>query len=563
MRLPISQIACLSTTKLRVGSLPRFHFSAGHHSIFQRHRLARITEGLCRNLSTRGHERRQCFGATRESRCYTTSEDVRKRDESSQTNHETKVTSKSSSDKNQVVNLNLVRKVKDRSKDLIAAKNIRRTAQFLQSRKLKQGKRISNPASLAESREMLDSWQENSSKSNPKVVGQPYSVPEPELFDTMSQSQMRNRLRYQTYEEMPASTWFADRAAPPVLITFDAFDTLFTPRESIATQYTQIARMHGLEVNLAEIEASFKNVFKVMSDKHPNYGKADNISPETWWRTVIQDTFMPILTSDATLEKSLVDAIYHRFASSEGYTLFEDVASFLTDLGVSFQASRWPPRRTMLGIISNSDPRVRSILQSFGVGVLPAMFPPRFAPVDRHDSPDFGPANFSFATLSYECGISKPESGIFAKALDDAQTSLNTMHPVARLTRSGKDLLKTIDTDFHHMHVGDDIEKDVRPALQCGWDAVLIDRTAEDAISERTLADGLTITVINSLQNLRHLVTKERIAKKLELKSAIPSRVGPPRTTRSNKLSRSGRKTRVHPLNRDLGIESRDVRRIV
>jgi len=31
-----------------------------------------------------------------------------------------------------------------------------------------------------------------------------------------------------------------------LLLAFDAFDTLFTPRRPIATQYGEIARLHGI-----------------------------------------------------------------------------------------------------------------------------------------------------------------------------------------------------------------------------------------------------------------------------------------------------------------------------
>lgn len=44
-----------------------------------------------------------------------------------------------------------------------------------------------------------------------------------------------------------------------LLITFDAFGTLFTPKEPIAKQYVDVARKHGLEsLDPKRIGVSFK-----------------------------------------------------------------------------------------------------------------------------------------------------------------------------------------------------------------------------------------------------------------------------------------------------------------
>jgi FMN phosphatase YigB (HAD superfamily) len=43
-----------------------------------------------------------------------------------------------------------------------------------------------------------------------------------------------------------------------LLVTFDAWKTLFTPREAVATQYVRLAREHGVDVEESVIEAGFK-----------------------------------------------------------------------------------------------------------------------------------------------------------------------------------------------------------------------------------------------------------------------------------------------------------------
>lgn len=45
-----------------------------------------------------------------------------------------------------------------------------------------------------------------------------------------------------------------------LLLAFDAFGTLFTPKEPIAKQYGDVARKHGLtQFTESELEKAFKN----------------------------------------------------------------------------------------------------------------------------------------------------------------------------------------------------------------------------------------------------------------------------------------------------------------
>lgn len=44
------------------------------------------------------------------------------------------------------------------------------------------------------------------------------------------------------------------------LLTFDAFGTLFTPKESIGKQYLELARRHGL--NTLDCEIKISNSFR-------------------------------------------------------------------------------------------------------------------------------------------------------------------------------------------------------------------------------------------------------------------------------------------------------------
>ena len=115
---------------------------------------------------------------------------------------------------------------------------------------------------------------------------------------------------------------------------------------------------------------------------------------------------------------------------------------------------------------------------------------------------------------------------IFDRALRLAQGVLDRMHPVARLTRTGSQLLDDVRGEFHCLHVGDEVGKDAVAALRAGWDFVLLDREMEMGVGRRVVeipvpgdgeGDGygeireVEITVVNSLLELRHVVTKERL----------------------------------------------------
>jgi hypothetical protein len=72
-----------------------------------------------------------------------------------------------------------------------------------------------------------------------------------------------------------------------LLICFDAFGTLFTPRKPVAQQYSEVARSFGLGgFSDDDIAQSFKKAFKHESKTNPNYGKRTGMGAEKWWGNV-------------------------------------------------------------------------------------------------------------------------------------------------------------------------------------------------------------------------------------------------------------------------------------
>ena len=72
-----------------------------------------------------------------------------------------------------------------------------------------------------------------------------------------------------------------------LFLTFDAFGTLFTPREPIAKSYAITARKYGLSgFTDDEIALRFREAFKQQSKFSPNYGKKTGMEPRQWWSDV-------------------------------------------------------------------------------------------------------------------------------------------------------------------------------------------------------------------------------------------------------------------------------------
>lgn len=79
----------------------------------------------------------------------------------------------------------------------------------------------------------------------------------------------------------------AAAARPRLLLCFDAFGTLFRPRASVAHQYGDVARQHGLtDFSDADLEASLVAAVKDERKLHPNYGKATDLGATAWWNNV-------------------------------------------------------------------------------------------------------------------------------------------------------------------------------------------------------------------------------------------------------------------------------------
>lgn len=117
-------------------------------------------------------------------------------------------------------------------------------------------------------------------------------------------------------------------------------------------------------------------------------------------------------------------------------------------------------------MITNSDPRVISVLNSLGVGV--RSYDP--TTLNHHKTKE-DKALLDFVTLSYDVGCEKPDIGIFNAARMAG-------HHSAPSSSTGA---------WRYVHVGDDLVKDYQGAESAGWKGILVDRMAKMKREKHTL----------------------------------------------------------------------------
>jgi len=227
-----------------------------------------------------------------------------------------------------------------------------------------------------------------------------------------------------------------------------------------------------------EVKKSFGAAWDKVAAEHPNYGKDDGLNPEDWWAELVHATFKPLVGS---CPKSLPVALIKHYASSNAYTLHPAVTPLLDSLRANKKHDQ-----TVIGVISNCDPRVPFILRSLGIAVrnYQTKAPPSSV-AHLEDTPSENPVDFidgingsiDFLTLSYDVGVEKPHKEIF----DAAERKVASLPEFES------------DGSWDRVHIGDDIEKDVEAAEQAGWKGI--------PWGEDTTADGVLHEIFGCKSN--------------------------------------------------------------
>ncbi|RAH82032.1 haloacid dehalogenase-like hydrolase [Aspergillus japonicus CBS 114.51] len=314
-----------------------------------------------------------------------------------------------------------------------------------------------------------------------------------------------------------------------LLLTIDAFGTIFHPRDPVPQQYASAAHRFGLPratVTADRLQSAFKAVFKAQSRAYPNYGRAQALrgeygGPRQWWEEVIRGSFARVLDvpgsrsattvdassptrTDSTLPDGLVQHLLDRFACRDGYALDANADAFFTRLRhlKSTNSRLGPFDRVVVGVVSNSDDRVPAVLESLGLRVgmcradqdvsstqLPGfeMREPRDADrVNCHQS-DERIYDLDMVITSYEAGAEKPSPVIFEVARRQAMKLVGASE--------GSD-----GRNWTCVHVGDNYDKDYRAAIDAGWQAFYIPLGDDAKRPSQGSRTGSLLDVISELQ---------------------------------------------------------------
>jgi putative hydrolase of the HAD superfamily len=200
-------------------------------------------------------------------------------------------------------------------------------------------------------------------------------------------------------------------------VLFDAADTLFHTRGTVGEIYGSVAREYGSMADPAAIQAAFLRQFR-------HSGPVSAAGEKAWWKDVVHRVFTEVgMVRDF---ERFFDKVYDQFRDASGWVLFPETVEVLETL---------QKRGLKLGIVSNFDSRVYSVMRALGI---------------LH--------YFDSVTISSETGSAKPDRRIFEAAVRSVDTPPSEV-----------------------LLIGDSLRDDVEAAERAGLQAVLIDRNARYA----------------------------------------------------------------------------------
>ena len=276
-----------------------------------------------------------------------------------------------------------------------------------------------------------------------------------------------------------------------LLVTLDAFGTLYRPRQSIPVQYLAVAKACGLHINAdtKDFGQCFKSAFKENYSRSPNYGKGTGMRPQEWWANVVTDTFRPLVKGEGKIPESLPDSLFHHFSGPKGYEPFPDTMPFFRQMR-QWRQNLGPESgiaKIVVGVLTNSDPRVAGVLKSLGVMVGDGR---------HHDVRN----DLDFVLTSYEIGHEKPSSDAFAAVEQIARVTLG-------LSKLPDESSCELIAGGIKVHIGDDLHQDYWGAMRSGrgWDAILLDR--ETGVDESPNND---VKHIKKLTDAREIILSKK-----------------------------------------------------
>jgi len=195
------------------------------------------------------------------------------------------------------------------------------------------------------------------------------------------------------------------------VILFDAAGTLFHLPRGVGWHYRDVALRHGADLGEDALNRAFRSAWKAMPPPvETRVPRTDD--DREWWRAVVSRVLDECGVSGEMDRAACFAELWAEFVKPGVWELYPETREVLATLA----------RRFLLGIVSNFDGRLRTILPQLGIA-------------------DF----FDCFVLSSEVGADKPSPHIFQEALRRFDVRPNEA-----------------------LHVGDDPDGDWRGAAAAG-----------------------------------------------------------------------------------------------
>ena len=220
------------------------------------------------------------------------------------------------------------------------------------------------------------------------------------------------------------------------VIFFDAVGTLLYLPKGVGVHYAEGALRHGRQIPAAALQAAFVAVYRKMPPR-PATRAARADDDKGWWRELVGRVLDRCEIEEGAIDRgAFFEDVYAAFSAPGVWELFPEARECLEALGAHFT----------LGIISNFDGRLRTILGHLGIA-------------DR----------FQHLVISSEVGADKPDPWIFHRALTMAEVSAEEV-----------------------LYAGDDPQRDWQGGEALGWHTFRLERPGnslrdlvEEALGEK------------------------------------------------------------------------------
>jgi putative hydrolase of the HAD superfamily len=219
----------------------------------------------------------------------------------------------------------------------------------------------------------------------------------------------------------------------PKVIFLDAVGTLFGVKGSVGEVYSQIAQEFGVEVSAETLNKTFIQSFKASPPPIFIDAEIHDIPQREfdWWRIIALSTFEGAgVLKEFPDFSSFFSELYIHFGTAEPWFVYPDVLPSLMN---------WRRLGVELGVLSNFDSRIYSVLQSLGLREF-----------------------FASVTISTQVHAAKPDPQIFAIALEK-----HNCPPEAA------------------WHIGDSIVEDYQGAKAAGMRGIWIDREQNSTVNSQ------------------------------------------------------------------------------